>query len=232
MERRPWNEVWSVVLWKSSMPWALMRKTFRADRVTFRVLSDPKGSRVLEVTEGWERASAERLFQSVPADQREKVEAVVINMSAAFLAVTEAKMPHAETVHDRFHVAKRLNEAVDNVRRDEHRKLQGEGEATLTGSKFLFLFAPENLDSERRAKLRDLLSKDLKVGRAWTLKEQSLHFWERAKARTALDFFEGWYARAVRCRLKPIIAVAKMLKRHLLNLLNYNHHLANPDHQG
>jgi transposase len=167
-----------------------------------------------------------------PPISARKSKPFVINMSAAFLAVTEAKMPHAETVHDRFHVAKRLNEAVDNVRRDEHRKLQGEGEATLTGSKFLFLFAPENLDSERRAKLRDLLSKDLKVGRAWTLKEQSLHFWERAKARTALDFFEGWHARAVRCRLKPIIAVAKMLKRHLLNLLNYNHHLANPDHQG
>lgn len=199
-------------------------KSFLSGQSYVSVLSDPKGSRVLEVTEGRERASAERLFQSVPADQREKVEAVVMDMSAAFLAAAEAKMPHAEIVHDRFHVAKHLNEAVDKVRRDEHRKLQGEGEATLTGSKFLFLFAPENLDSERRAKLRDLLNKDLKVGRAWTLKEQFRHFWQRANARTALDFFEAWYARAVRCRLKPVIAAAKMLKRHLLNLLNYHHY--------
>ena len=78
-----------------------------------------------------------------------------------------------------------LNKAVDKVRRDEHRKLQDEGEATLTGSKFLFLFALENLDSERRAKLRDLLNKDLKVGRAWTIKGQFRHFRERANARTA-----------------------------------------------
>ena len=48
------------------------------------------------------------------------------------------------------------------MRRTEHRELQGEGEETLKGSKFLFLFAPENLDSERRARLRDLLNSDLK----------------------------------------------------------------------
>ena len=100
------------------------------------------------------------------------------------------------------------------MRRTEHRELQGEGEETLTGSKFLFLFAPENLDIERRARLRDLLNRDLKVGRAWTLKEQFRHFWERANARTALSFFEEWYARAVRSRLKPMIAADEILWRH------------------
>ena len=199
-------------------------KSFLSGQSYLSVLSDPKGSRVLEVTEGRERASAERLFESVALEQRENVEAVVMDMSAAFQAASEAKMPQAEIVHDRFHVAKHLNEAVDKVRRTEHRELQGEGEETLKGSKFLFLFAPENLDRERRARLRELLNSDLKVGRAWTLKEQFRHFWERANARTALSFFEQWYARAVRSRLKPMIAAAKMLKRHLLNLLNYHHY--------
>jgi transposase len=199
-------------------------KSFLSGQSYLSVLSDPKGSRVLEVTEGRERASAERLFESVAPPQRQKVEAVVMDMSAAFQAASEAKMPQAEIVHDRFHVAKHLNEAVDKVRRTEHRELQGEGEETLKGSKFLFLFAPENLDRERRARLRELLNSDLKVGRAWTLKEQFRHFWERANARTALSFFEQWYARAVRSRLKPMIAAAKMLKRHLLNLLNYHHY--------
>ena len=65
---------------------------------------------MLEVTEGRERASAERLFESVALEQRENVEAVVMDMSAAFQAASEAKMPQAEIVHDRFHVAKHLNE--------------------------------------------------------------------------------------------------------------------------
>ena len=80
---------------------------------------------MLEVTEGRERASAERLFENVALEQRENVEAVVMDMSAALQAASEAKMPQAEIVHDRFHVAKHLNEAVDKVRRTEHRELQG-----------------------------------------------------------------------------------------------------------
>ena len=87
------------------------------------MLSDPKGSRVLEVTEGRERASAERVFESLAREQRQKVEVVVMDMSAAFEAAAEVKMPPAEIVHDRFHVSKDLNEAVDKVRRIEHREL-------------------------------------------------------------------------------------------------------------
>ena len=215
LERRSMEELEAV---------GIDEKSFLSGQSYVSVLSDPKGSRVLEVTEGRERASAERLFESVAPPQRQKVEAVVMDMSAAFEAAAEAKMPHAEIVHDRFHVSKHLNEAVDKVRRAEHRKLQEQGEETLKGSKFLFLFAPENLDRGRRARLRDLLNGDLKVGRAWTLKEQFRHFWQRANARTALSFFELWYVRAVRCQLKPMIAAAKMLKRHLLNLLNYHHY--------
>ena len=52
-------------------------KSFLRGQSYLSVLSDPKGSRVLEVTEGRERASAERLFESLAAEQRQKVEAVV-----------------------------------------------------------------------------------------------------------------------------------------------------------
>jgi transposase len=38
---------------------------------------------------------------------------------------------------------------------------------------------------------------------------------------SAVDFFSQWYALGVRCRLRPVIKVAKMLKRHLTNLLSY-----------
>jgi transposase len=129
-------------------------KSFLRGQSYLSVLSDPKCSRVLEVTEGRERASAERLFESLALEQRQKVEAVVMDMSAAFEAAAEAQMPQAEIVHDRFHVSKHLNEAVDKVRRIEHRELKEQGEETLKGSKFLFLFAPENLDRAPRPTAR------------------------------------------------------------------------------
>ena len=72
-------------------------KCFLSGQSYVAVLNDSKGSRVLEVTEGRE-ASAERLFESLGLEQRQKVEAVVMDMSAAFEAAAEAKMPQAEIV--------------------------------------------------------------------------------------------------------------------------------------
>ena len=42
-------------------------------------------------------------------------------------------------MHDKFHVAKHLNEAVDRVRRAENRQLHSEGSDLLSGTKYVWL---------------------------------------------------------------------------------------------
>ena len=50
---------------------------------------------------------------------------------------------------------------------------------------------------------------------------------------SAEDFFDQWYAWGVRCRLRPVIKVAKMLRRHLPNLLSYfSHRITNATSEG
>ena len=142
-----------------------------------------KGSRVLEVTEGRERASAERLFESVALEQRENVEAVVMDMTRL-----SKRHPKPRCLRQKSFMTASMLPSISTKRSircaaPSIASFRGR-RRDLKGSKFLFLFAPENLDSERRARLRDLLNSDLKVGRAWTLKEQFRHFWERANART------------------------------------------------
>src|SRR4051812_49113487 len=52
-------------------------------------------------------------------------------------------VPDAERkiVFDRFHVMRHMNEAVDEVRKKEHKALQRDGQDTLSGTKYLWLFA-------------------------------------------------------------------------------------------
>ena len=68
--------------------------------------------------------------QSVPQAQRENIEAAAMDMSAGFAAATAQQAPHVVMVHDKFHVAKMLNEAVDRVRRKEHKELLKQTRAT------------------------------------------------------------------------------------------------------
>lgn len=70
----------------------------------------------------------------VPQSQRENIEAVAIDMSAACAAAVTLVFPKAAQVIDRFHVSQLLNKMVHNVRRAEHTRLMSEGDETLKGT--------------------------------------------------------------------------------------------------
>jgi transposase len=111
--------------------------------------------------------------------------------------------------------------------------LQEAGDDRLTGSKQLWLFNRTNLKGRRRRELDALKNQDLQTARAWALKENFRHFWSYIYTRSADDFFADWYAWAVRSRLQPMVAKAKMLKRHLPRLLSYfRHRITNAASEG
>jgi transposase len=199
----------------------LDEKSFGQGQSYVSVLTDLDGGRVLEVTEDRTEEAADALWNSLPPSQREKVRGVAMDMWQPYLASTRRQAPQAEIVHDKFHVSKHLNEAVDQVRRRENKALRAEGDDRLVGSKQLWLFHPKNLSKKRKKELAALKEETLKTSRAWAIKEHFRKFWNYTYASSAGDFFADWYGWAVRSRLPPIIAKAKMLKRHLNELLSY-----------
>jgi transposase len=76
----------------------------------------------------------------------------------------------------------------------------------------------------QRATFRGLQRSDLKVARAWALKERFRHFWEHTYRGAAQRFFARWFWRATHSRLTPLAAVAKLIQRHLPNVLTYLRH--------
>jgi transposase len=72
----------------------------------------------------------------------------------------------------------------------------------------------------------------LKTARAWAIKEELRWFWRYTYTESAATFFR-WYAWGARCRLTPVVKVAKMLKKHLPNLLTYfRHRITNASSEG
>jgi transposase len=109
----------------------LDEKSFGRGQRYVSIATDIKGARVLEVVPGNDQAAGESLWRALPPEQRSKVEAAAMDMSAGFAAATRAQAPQAAIVHDKFHVAKLLNDAVDQTRRAEHQQLHAEGDDTL-----------------------------------------------------------------------------------------------------
>ena len=199
----------------------LDEKSFGLGQRYVSLLSDLDQSRVLEVVPGNDTQSGCALWQSVPQAQRETIQAAAMDMSAAFAAATAQQAPHVVIVHDKFHVAKMLNEAVDRVRRKEQKELLKQDDARLTGSRQLWLYNPSNLKDERAEEFERLIQSELKTARAWILKESFAGFWQQEGRWQAQGYFAKWYSRARRSRLEPVKKVAKSLKNHLDGLLNY-----------
>ena len=200
----------------------LDEKSFGRGQRYVSIATDIKGARVLEVVPGNDQAAGESLWRALPPEQRSKVEAAAMDMSAGFAAATRAQAPQAAIVHDKFHVAKLLNDAVDQTRRAEHQQLHAEGDDTLKNTRYLWLHG--QLPEAKQASFAELLEINLKTARAWAYKEQFVEFWAQTDAAQGFAFFSQWKRSVMRSRLTKVKAVAKTLHQHLTNLLTYFMH--------
>ena len=196
-------------------------KSFGRGHDYITVLTDLNGSRVLDVVPDRTQVAAEAILQTLTPEHRQQVQAVAADMLPAYANAVAKQTPNAKLVHDKFHVAKHLGEAVDQVRRSENKALQAEDDDRLKGTRQLWLLNKSNLSWKQRRRFAAIRRKGLKTARAWAIKEDFRWFWRHVYSTSAEQFFKRWYAWGARCRLRPMVKVAKMLKRHLPNLLSY-----------
>jgi transposase len=199
-------------------------KSFKRGQSYITVLTDLDRGRVLDVEEERTGEAAQRVLQSLSPEQKAGVEAVAVDMWEPFVQAVQREVPQADIVHDRYHISAYLNQAVDKVRREEHRELLRQGDETLKGTRQLWLYHPQNLRPEQMNEFKRLKDLNLKVARAWAAKETFSKFWEYESEGWARKFFKAWFGWVSRSRLKPMAEVAQMLKRHLDNLLTYLKH--------
>ncbi|HZM06335.1 MAG TPA: ISL3 family transposase [Candidatus Saccharimonadales bacterium] len=173
------------------------------------------------------------MWAALTPEQKAAVEAVAVDMWEPFIQTIARQVPEADIVHDRFHVSKHLNESVDKVRRQEHKELLAQGDETLKGTRQLWLYNPQHFSQEQRDQFSGLKDQQLKVARAWAMKELFSKFWGYQEEGWARRFLKGWFGWVSRSQLKPMADVARLLKRHLENLLTYlRHHITNAVTEG
>ena len=147
---------------------------------------------------------------------------VCSDMWKPYLRVIAAKAGHALHVLDRFHITMHLNQAVDQVRREESRRLSGKPVAArLKKMRWKLLRRGSRVRGKAREKLNALIASKLATARAWLLKESFQHFWSYKSLVWAGGFLDYWCTRALRSRLEPMQRVARMLRTHEELILNW-----------
>ncbi len=187
---------------------------------------DLSRGRVLYVAEERKQSSLDGFWGTLTREQLESIAAVAMDMWDPFIASVEAHVPDAakKIVFDKFHVAQHLGEAVDQVRRKETKTLKAAGDDTLTGTRYDWLRNRAAMEPRDRREFDTLRHSGLKTARAWALKETAMALYDYVYERPCRKHFRWWQNWALRSRLKPMIAVARMLKRRFENIITYLRH--------
>jgi transposase len=177
--------------------------------------------RLLWSGEDRKSATLEVFFDELGEEHCEQIEAVCCDMWAPYVDVIKARLPNALLVFDKFHIVRHLIDAVDTVRKEEARELKVENPDLLKKTRYIWLKNPWNLTEKQKLRLSDLEKLNLKINRAYLLKEAFRRFWDYTYPAWAKKYLDQWFWWATHSRLKPMRDFAWMVRRHQDDILSY-----------
>lgn len=182
--------------------------------------------RLLFVVEDRQEQSLRAFFIWLGKERSALIEFICSDMWKPYLNVIAQYAPNALNILDRYHLASKMNKALDEVRAKEARALASRvrADATrviLTHSRWCLLKRPENLTDRQAIKLKELLTYNLRTLRAYLLKEEFQLFWEYVSPAWAEKFMDQWCKKVMRSRIEPMKKIARTIRTHRPLILNW-----------
>lgn len=175
------------------------------------VFVDLDAKRAVFVTEGRDSETLKGFREDLEAHggSAEQVEEVCLDMSPAYIKGLQDEFPQAKLTFDQFHVMKLVNDAVDEVRRQEQKD-----RPELKRTRYVWLKNEWNHTRTQAEVFQALRASDLKTARSYHLKSVLQDIFVEPEPAYAEGVLKHWYYWATHSRIGPMIEVAKTIKRH------------------
>ena len=186
--------------------------------------TDQLSDQIVWAAEGKNAATLTSCFAELGAARRAAIAVVTMDMSAAYITVVTQQVPHAQIVFDRFHVQQLVNEALDETRREEWRRLRTVDEQhakKVKGLRWSLLKNPWNLTPTQSQRLSTLQQDNGRLYRAYLLKETFAGILDRHQPNVVTDRLNEWLSWASRSRLPEFVKVARTIRGHLSDIVAY-----------
>ncbi len=207
LERRNLDGIWAL---------GLDEKSYGNGQKYISVLSDPVSKCVLDIIDGRKTDDAQELLSwTLSPSQLDNIELIAMDMWKPYMNAAEEVISQADIVHDKFHTTKYLNEAVDEVRKEEVKEQE-----ILKNNKYLFLKNQENWTETQSMKFEEINQINLATSQAWKIKENFKEIYNQGRKQLCLNYFKKWYINVLEVDIKPMIKVADTLLRHLKGIVN------------
>jgi transposase len=190
------------------------------------IFADLDAPRVVFATEGRSAETVARFAVDLAehGGDPEKVTDTSSDMSTAFISGIGQYLPNARMTFDRYHLAAKLSEAIDAVRREEVTT-----RPELKHTRWLWLKNWANLSVKQRRDLHHLMrpSAQLATARALRWRQDFQAFYDQDPS-YAPEYLRRWCYGAKRSRLQPIKDFVALVEKHWDGILAWHaNHLSN-----
>lgn len=189
--------------------------SYRKGHRYLTVVYDLERHHVVWAAKGRARETIDRFFnQHMSLGQRTRVKTACCDMSPTYIGAIKEHLPAALLILDRFHIIKALNEAIDEVRKEQWRSLDKSERKKLKGLRFALLKNRKNRTARERAAIAGIEKSQRRIFRATTLKDDLGHLWEYVDSFCAEKFLKRWCKRALLSRIEPVRKFVRTVKAH------------------
>lgn len=198
------------------------------------VVYDLNRSCVVWVGRGKARQTIDQFFNDeLSPYQKAKIKWACCDMSETFIGAIQQHCPNATLVLDRFHVVQALNDAVDEVRKEQWREACAEDRKALKGLRWLLYRHSSTRSREETHTLKALEKANRRIYRAWRLKDEFEQLWNYKAPWAAERFLKSWTTAALRSRLEPLKKFVRTVRKHADGILAFvETHLTNAAAEG
>jgi len=190
------------------------------------IFADLDARRVVFATEGRSADTFTRFVTDLVehGGDPEKITDTSSERSTAFISGIRTHLPNARMTFDRYHLAAKLSEAIDAVRRQEVAT-----RPELKHTRWLWLTNHANLSVKQQAELHQLMrpSAQLATARARRWREDFQAFYDQDPS-YAPEYLRRWCYGAKRSRLQPIKDFVTLVEKHWEGITAWHaNHLSN-----
>jgi transposase len=172
------------------------------------------------------KASVAAWLLTIPAAIRKRITTVCTDIWDGYITAVQDVLPDARIVIDRFHVARHYRDGVDELRKQEVKRLKKElpkqSHDDLKRTLWLFRKRASDLDSAEQERLDALLAHSPALRQAYTLREELTVIFDTARSKAdGLRRIQFWRQRVARSGLRCFDTFLKLLDSWLDLIANY-----------
>jgi transposase len=206
-------------------------KNIGVDEVSYRkghryltLVSNHDTGRIVWAKKGKTSDTFAEFFKELGTDRCQKIEIVSMDMGKAYIKTAREYAPQAQIIFDRFHVQRLVSDAVDETRKEEWRQLKSisqDDAKEIKGLRYVLLKNPWNLSAVECDRLSDLPVENMRLYRAYLLKESFASIMDRRQPSVAQRKLQDWLSWASRSKLPAFVEAARTIREHLDDIIAY-----------